>query len=137
MIAALITAALRGVEVRIVLPGLNNLPFVQWASQAVLPELLAAGVRVFYQPPPFVHTKLLLVDDIWALIGSANLDTRSLRLNFEQNLSVYDAAFAARVRQHFEQAFLHTHEVTLNEIDKLSLPVKLRDGFLHLFSPYL
>ena len=137
MIAALITAALRGIDVRIVLPGLNNLPFVQWASQAVLPELLAAGVRVFYQPPPFVHTKLLLVDDIWALIGSANLDTRSLRLNFEQDLSVYDAAFAARVRRHFDQAFLHTHEVTLDEIEKRTLPVKLRDGFFHLFSPYL
>jgi cardiolipin synthase A/B len=137
MIAALITAALRGVEVVIVLPGLNNLPFVQWASQAVLPELLAAGVRIFYQPPPFVHTKLLLVDDIWALIGSANLDTRSLRLNFEQNLSVYDSAFAARVRRHFDQAFLQTHEVTLDEIEKRTLPVKLRDGFFHLFSPYL
>lgn len=137
MIAALVTAALRGVEVRIVLPGLNNLPFVQWASQAVLPELLAAGVTIFYQPPPFVHTKLLLVDDIWALIGSANLDTRSLRLNFEQNLSVYDVAFAACVRQHFDQAFLHTHEITLDEIEKRTLPIKLRDGFFHLFSPYL
>jgi cardiolipin synthase len=137
MIAALITSSLRGVEVRIVLPGLNNLPFVQWASQALLPELLAAGVRIFYQPPPFVHTKLLLVDDIWALIGSANLDTRSLRLNFEQNLSVYDDAFAARVRQHFNLAFLHAHEVKLDEIDNRTLPIKLRDGFFHLFSPYL
>jgi cardiolipin synthase len=137
LIAALVTAALRGVEVRIVLPGLNNLPFVQWASQMLLPELLAAGVRVFYQPPPFVHTKLLLVDDIWALIGSANLDTRSLRLNFEQNLSVFDAAFAARVRQHFVKAFLHTHEVSLEEIEGRTLPVKLRDSFFHLFSPYL
>ena len=137
MIAALITAALRGVQVRIVLPGLNNLPIVQWASQAILEELLAGGVRIFYQPPPFVHTKLLLVDDIWALIGSANLDTRSLRLNFEQNLSVYDAAFAARVRQHFDMVFLQTHEVTLDEMVNRAPAVKLRDGFSHLFSPYL
>jgi cardiolipin synthase len=135
--AALITAALRGVDVRIVLPGLNNLPFVQWASQAILGELLAAGIRVFYQPPPFVHSKLLVVDDIWTLIGSANLDTRSLRLNFEQNLSVYDAAVASTVRQHFDQALLHSHEVTLNEIKNRTLPIKLRDGFFHLFSPYL
>jgi cardiolipin synthase A/B len=137
MIAALITAVLRGVEICIVLPGLNNLPFVQWASQALMPELLAAGVRIFYQPPPFVHSKLLLVDDIWSLIGSANLDTRSLHLNFEQNLSVYDAAFAACVKQHFDQAFLHTHEITLDEIENRTLPIKLRDGFSHLFSPYL
>jgi cardiolipin synthase len=137
MIAALVTAALRGVAVRILLPGLNNLPFMRWACQALLPELLAAGVRIFYQPPPFVHSKLLLVDDIWALIGSANLDTRSLRLNFEQNLSVYDAAFAARVRRHFDQAFVHAAQVTLNEIENRTLPIKLRDGFFHLFSPYL
>jgi cardiolipin synthase len=137
LISALITAALRGVQVHIVLPGLNNLPFVQWASQTLLPELLTAGVRIYYQPPPFVHTKLLLVDDIWALIGSANLDTRSLRLNFEQNLSVYDAAFAACVRLHFDQAFLHTHEVTLDELAGRTLAVKLRDGFFHLFAPYL
>jgi cardiolipin synthase len=137
LISALVTAALRGVAVHIVLPGLNNLPFVQWASQTLLPELLAAGVRVYYQPPPFVHTKLLLVDDIWGLIGSANLDTRSLRLNFEQNLSVYDAAFATRIRQHFDRAFLNSHEVTLDEIEGRPLQVKLRDGFFHLFAPYL
>jgi cardiolipin synthase len=137
MISALITTALRGVELHIVLPGLNNLPFVQWASQAVLPELLEAGIRVYYQPPPFVHTKLLIVDDIWALIGSANLDTRSLRLNFEQNLSVIDTAFAGLVKQHFDQAFLHSHEVTLNEMETRPLPIKLRDGFFHLFAPYL
>jgi len=137
LITALVTTVLRGVEVRIVLPGTNNLPFVQWAGQTLMPELLAAGVRIFYQPPPFVHSKLLLVDDIWSLIGSANLDTRSLRLNFEQNLSVYDADFAASVKRHFHQAFRHTHEITPDEIENRPLPVKLRDGFFHLFAPYL
>ncbi len=137
MVSALITTALRGVDVRIVLPSRNNLPFVHWASHAMQAELLANGVRVFYQPPPFVHSKLLLVDDVWTLIGSANWDARSLRLNFELDLSVYDAAFAARIRQHFDQAFLHTHEVALDEIENRSLPVKLRDSFFYLFSPYL
>jgi cardiolipin synthase len=137
MISALITSALRGVDVRIVLPLKNNLPFVHWATSAMLAELLANGVRVFYQPPPFVHSKLLLVDDVWTLVGSANWDARSLRLNFELNLSVYDTAFATRIRGHFDHAFLHTHEVNLNELESRSLPVKLRDGFFHLFSPYL
>ncbi|MEI6207885.1 MAG: cardiolipin synthase [Desulfuromonadales bacterium] len=137
MISALVTSALRGVDVQIVLPGLNNLPFVQWASQALLWELLANGVRVYYQPPPFVHTKLMLVDDIWVLIGSANLDTRSLRLNFELNLSVIDAEFALLARHHFEEAIPVSHEVTLDEIENRSLPIKLRDSFCHLFSPYL
>jgi cardiolipin synthase len=137
MVSALITSALRGVDVCILLPLKNNLPFVHWATRAMLEELLTNGVRVYYQPPPFVHTKLLLVDEIWTLVGSANWDARSLRLNFELNLSVYDVVFAALVRQHFDRALLHTHQVTLDEIENRTLAVKLRDGFFHLFLPYL
>jgi cardiolipin synthase len=137
MVSALITTALRGVDVRVVLPLKNNLPFVHWASRAMLAELLANGVRVFYQPAPFVHSKLLLVDDVWSLIGSANWDARSLRLNFELDLSVYDSALASRLRQLFERALLNSREVTLDEMENRPIPVKLRDGFFHLFSPYL
>lgn len=137
MVAALITTALRGIDVSIVLPGCNNIPFVQWASQSLLWELVANGIKVYYQPPPFVHSKLMLVDDIWALIGSANLDTRSLRLNFELNLSVFDAVFASDIRAHFDKATSVASLVTLAQLENRSLPVKLRDGFSHLFAPYL
>jgi cardiolipin synthase len=137
MISALITTALRGIDVRIVLPGCNNLPFVQWASQSLLWELVANGIKVYYQPPPFVHTKLLLVDDIWTLVGSANIDTRSLRLNFELNLSVFHAGFAADVRTHFDRVISPETEVTSQMLENRPLPVKLRDSFCHLFAPYL
>ena len=137
MISALITAALRGVDVRIVLPDLNNLPFVDWASRSLLWELLANGIRVFRQPPPFVHTKLLLVDGVWCLAGSANLDARSLRLNFELNLSIIDAALASKTGLHFKQAFSRSREVFLNELDQRPLFIKLRDNAARLFSPYL
>ena len=137
MAAALVTAALRGVDVRIVLPGKNNLPVVHWAGRAQLGELLSNGIRVFYQPPPFVHTKLFMVDDIWTLIGSANLDARSLRLNFELDLSILDSAFAATMRDHFEKALDASQEVTLDAWKQRSMPVKLRDNFARLFSPYL
>ena len=137
MISALVTAALRGVDIRIVLPGLNNLPFVDWASKALLWELQVNGIRVFYQPPPFVHSKLLLVDGIWSFIGSANLDTRSLRLNFELNLSVFDTELSSTISRHFEQAFVSSHETTLQEVEGRSLPVRLRNNFARLFSPYL
>jgi cardiolipin synthase len=137
MISALITAALRGVDVRVVLPGCNNLPFVHWASRSMLWELLAYGIKVYYQPPPFVHTKLLLVDNIWSLVGSANLDPRSLRLNFELNLSVFDAELSATIGRHFERAYENAHEVTFQEVEGYSIPVKLRDNFARLFSPYL
>jgi cardiolipin synthase len=137
MTSALVTTALRGVDVRIVLPGLNNLPFVHWASRSLLWELLANGIRVFYQPAPFVHTKLLLVDHIWALVGSANLDARSLHLNFELNMSVFDSEFSAAISRHFDQAFSSAREITLHELEQRPLSRKLQDNFARLFSPYL
>lgn len=137
LVSALVTAAMRGVEVTLVLPEKNNLPFVHWASRAYLWELLQHGVKVYYQPPPFVHTKLFLVDDIWALIGSANLDPRSLRLNFELNLEVYDVAFAATLAAHFANAVSASREETLQEVDTRPLTEKIRDCTAKLFSPYL
>ncbi len=137
MIAALATTAMRGIPVTIVLPGCNNLPYVHWASKAYLWELLECGIRIFYQPSPFVHTKLFLVDGVWSLIGSANLDPRSLRLNFELDLEVYDRHFTGILEEHFASALAASREITLEEMDGRSLPEKLRDGTAKLFSPYL
>jgi len=137
MISSLVTAALRGVDLRIVLPKQNNLPFVDWACRSLLWELQVNGIRVFYQPPPFVHTKLLLVDNIWSLIGSANFDSRSLRLNFEVNLSVFDSEISAVIYKHFDQAFSSSHEITVQESEESPLLIKLRNNFARLFSPYL
>lgn len=137
LIAALITTALRGVPVAIVLPGKNNLPFVHWAGRAILDELLANDVQVFYQPPPFVHTKLFLIDGVWSLVGSTNLDSRSLRLNFELNLSVYCETFGKEMQNFFNKAKQQSLEIKREELNKRSLPVKLLDNFARLFSPYL
>lgn len=137
LVSALVTCALRGVEVTLVLPARNNLPYVHWATGAYLWELLQQGIRVFYQPPPFVHTKLFLVDGTWSLIGSANLDPRSLRLNFEFDIEVYDREFADMLGGRFERVLALSREVTLAEMDGRPLPVKLRDGAAKLFSPYL
>lgn len=137
LISALITAALRGVKITLVLPELNNLPFVNWASRSYLWELLQQGVRIYAQPPPFVHTKFMVVDRSWSLIGSANLDPRSLRLNFEFNLEVYDLNFARLLEERCRQTLALSREITLAEMDGRSLPVKLRDAAAKLFSPYL
>jgi cardiolipin synthase len=137
LIAALATCALRGVEVTLVLPALNNLPYVHWASRAYLWEVLQHGIRVWYQPPPFVHTKLFLVDGVWSLVGSANLDPRSLRLNFELDLEVYDSELTALLERDFMAAVSRSHEVTLAEVDARPLPERIRDGVAKLFSPYL
>lgn len=137
MITALITAALRGIEITIILPSLNNLPFVAWASRASYWELIKNGITILEQPPPFAHTKLLLVDDIWSLIGSANLDTRSFRLNFELNLSIFDQQLARHLNTHFDAILADSHTITLQEMDNRPLAIKLRDGIARLFSPYL
>ncbi|HEX5772918.1 MAG TPA: phospholipase D-like domain-containing protein, partial [Geomobilimonas sp.] len=89
------------------------------------------------QPPPFVHTKLFLVDGVWSLIGSANMDPRSLRLNFELDLEVYDADFTRQLEEYFVAAVASSHQVSLAEMDARNLPVKVRDAAAKLFSPYL
>lgn len=137
LLGALQAAALRGVDVRILLPGKNNLPYVHWATRNMLWELLLHDVQVRYQPPPFVHSKLLLVDDDYAQVGSANLDPRSLRLNFELNVEVFDPAFNAALSADFEAAWAPARPVTLQEINRRGLAERTRDAICWLFSPYL
>ncbi|MEQ8484136.1 MAG: phospholipase D-like domain-containing protein [Pseudomonadales bacterium] len=137
LIGALQSAALRGVEVQVVLPGRNNLFFVHRATRHGLWELLQRGVKVYYQPPPFVHSKLVLVDDQYAQVGSANIDPRSLRLNFELNVEIFDPAVAAVLWAHADAAVARSRAVTLAEVDARRLPTRLADGLMWLFSPYL
>lgn len=137
LISAINAATLRGVAVEIILPEKNNLPYLAWATRAYLWEFLRYGTRIFFQPPPFVHSKLLLMDKDYVLIGSANLDPRSFRLNFEFNLEVYDRPTAETLGAHFDAVRARSHETSLAEMDARPLPVKLRDAFAKLFSPYL
>jgi len=136
-LAAINTAALRGVRVEILLPEKNNLPFVAWASNALLFELLEQQTHIYFQPPPFVHSKLLLIDDEYALVGSANMDPRSLRLNFEFNVEIFDTETVAELISHFDHSRELAREVSLEEIDKRPLSLRLRDSFCKLFAPYL
>ncbi len=137
LLAAINSAALRGVKVTLLLPEKNNLPPVAWATWGFLKEFLRYGTHVYEQPPPFSHGKLLLVDNQYALVGSANLDQRSLRLNFEFGLEVYDGAFCTDLAKHFDQIKAVSRRVTLAGIENRPLLVRLRDGFFKLFSPFL
>ena len=134
---AMQAAALRGVEVSLILPAENNLPFVHWAMRHILDELVACGVKVYYQPPPFAHSKFMLIDDVYATIGSANLDARSLRLNFELVVEVFDKPFVKSLQRHFEATRSESTPVSKEELQARSLPAKLRDAGFWLFSPYL
>ena len=137
LIAALNVAALRGVQVDLVLPAENELRLVQWASTALLWQVLQRGCRVWLSPPPFDHTKLLLVDGLWALLGSANWDPRSLRLNFEFNVECYDRELTTLLTDLARSKIQQSRPLSTTEMDGRSLPVRLRDGVARLFSPYL
>lgn len=137
LIGALIAAHLRGVHVQILLPGLNNIGAAHWAMQRTVRQLLEAGLDIRYQPPPFVHSKLLLIDDDYTLIGSANMDPRSLRLNYELNVELFSAEVNTYIRKNFETRAEAAERVSLDDINSRSLPVRIRDSLAWLFSPYL
>lgn len=134
---ALRGAALRGIDVRVILPSENNLPFMTWASRRILPALLKAGVRVWHQKPPFAHTKLLCVDGFYSLIGSANMDARSLLLNFELDTEIYDQALTKKLMDFMNKHLESGRELTEEELNRQSLFAKLRDSACWIFSPYL
>jgi len=137
IISSLNLAAMRGVKVEILLPSINNLRVVHWASRAMWWQVLEHGCRIWLTEPPFDHSKLMVVDGCWALVGSANWDARSLRLNFEYNLECYDMALASRLEAIIEKKRAGAREVTMEEVDKRGLPVRLRDGVARLLAPYL
>ena len=137
LVAGLNQAARRGVHVDIVLPEKGNLAFVQWAMWAGYWKMLRHGVRIWLSPPPFDHSKLMVVDSSWTLIGSSNWDPRSLRLNFEFNIECYDGELASAVSLIIDEKLRSSRPLTLAEADGRTLPTRLRDGVARLFTPFL
>jgi cardiolipin synthase len=134
---ALVAAALRGIEVTVILPERNNQPVAHWATRNMLWELLRWGVRCYYQPGPFPHTKLFLVDHKYAVVGSANMDPRSLRLNFELGVEIFEPDLTRQLSVHCDDLRARSREITLDELNDRSLPILIRDSIAWLFTPYL
>jgi cardiolipin synthase len=135
IITALSLAAYRGVEVDLVVPEHSNHPTVDWGSRVQMAPLLAAGGRVWTYPAPFNHSKLMSVDGLWALVGSANWDVRSFRLNFELDLEIYHSGV---VRQVDELITAHqATQISASELNSRPLALRLRDGAARLLVPYL
>ncbi len=137
LIEALNVADLRGVDVQIVLPRVNNLILVQWASTAQLWQLLRRGVQIWTSSPPFDHSKLMVVDEAWCMFGSSNWDPRSMRLNFEFNVECYSREVATATADVIRQKIAASQPITLVDIDSRPLLIKLRDGLARLATPYL
>jgi cardiolipin synthase len=135
--SALQSAALRGVDVTLVLPERSNLRYVDWACRRWLQPLVERGVRVLLQPPPFAHTKLLVMDGSYAQIGSANLDPRSLRLNFEIALEVYDPTTCVQLGRYVIAARDRSILLDASMLTAIGVGARLRNSLFWLLSPYL
>jgi cardiolipin synthase len=130
-------AAMRGVHVDIAVPLEGNLPLVQWAMWGHFRKLLGHGCRIWLTPPPFDHSKLMVVDDQWLIFGSPNWDPRSLRLNFELGVECYDPTLAARMGLLIDERIGHSSAVTSQVLEARPLLLRLRDGVARLLTPYL
>lgn len=137
LIGALTAAHLRGVDVQILLPGENNIKPAHWASRNILRLLFETELFIAYQPPPFIHSKILLIDDQYSLIGSANMDPRSLRLNYELGVELFSEQTNRQLSEYFLKQRANATAVTKEDIANRSLPERLRDSIAWLFSPYL
>ncbi len=122
---ALMRAARRGIEVRLLLTGQRtDHPAVRYAGHRYYPRLLRAGVRIFEYEPRFLHAKMVLVDD-WVSIGSCNFDHWNLRWNLEANLEAFHPSLCQAVAQCFEQDFAQSKEITLVDFQNRPLPLRL------------
>lgn len=137
IVQALRYAVFRGVDVRLLVPKVGNHRYAEFASRALYAPLLRSGVRIFERRPPFIHAKALVVDGIYALMGSANLDYRSLHLNFETNLEVAEEGFVAAVMAQVEDELAQSDEVRSVTHDARPLVRRLAENFCYLFQPML
>jgi cardiolipin synthase len=135
MVTALSLAAMRGVAVEVIVPEHGDHRVMDWAMRANVGPLLKDGGRIWRSPPPFRHSKVLVVDGEWCLIGSSNWDMRSFRLNFELCVEVYDRALAAVLEALMAQN--RGRAVETADLEARSLPVQLRDAGARLLMPYL
>lgn len=134
---ALVSAALRGVDVRVLVPDRCDVPVVGSASRSYHPPLVRAGVRLFRYTGATLHAKTMVVDGAWGLVGSANVDVRSFRFNFELGALVADAEFAKRLEQRFDEDLGRSAEVTAADLAGRGIATRLMDGAARLLSPLL
>jgi cardiolipin synthase len=137
LITALNAAALRGVEVDLVLPERGNLRLVDWAMRGELWKVLNHGCRVWLTPPPFDHSKLMTVDGAWSLVGSANWDPRSLRLNFELGVECYDRELTSKLDALIDRRIAVARRFEAADLLATPWPLRLRNATVRLLSPYL
>ena len=134
---ALKVAGLSGIDVKVMIPSKPDHPFVSWAGLSYMGELLEAGVKFYTYQKGFLHSKVLIMDDFVTSIGTANLDIRSFKLNFEVNAFIYDEYVNKEMVQQFNEDLKYCKEITLEEYKERSNIVKIKESISRLLSPIL
>ena len=137
LISALSRAALRGVQVDILTPEKSNLPLFSLVTMAAMRQMIHADCNIYLSPAPFDHSKLMIIDDAWVLFGSSNWDARSLQLNFEFNMEVYDQGLAQQLTAKNHEKFAAAKKLNLKRLRSRPLWKRALGRFLWLASPYL
>ncbi len=137
MMSALHLAALRGVDVRVLVPRQSDSFVVSLAMKSFIPECERAGIKVFWYEEGFMHQKVIMVDDKLASVGTANFDNRSFRLNFEIMLVVRDALFNSQVADMLEKDFARSTRSEGAEIKEATFPQRFMVSLTRLFAPVL
>ncbi len=132
---ALFTASLSGVDVRLILPGKSDSPVAYWNTRSYIEELMDAGIKIYLYNEGFNHSKYLLVDDVFASVGSANVDMRSFDLNFEIAAMIYDEDFAARLLKVFYSDISRSNEIKLEEWEKRKKTERYKESLARILGP--
>ncbi len=135
ILSALTTAARTGVDVRLMVPHIPDKKTVFTVTQSNYPPLLEAGVRVFEFTPGFIHSKTVVADDLYASVGSCNMDYRSLFLQFENGVWLCGDPAVVAVRDDFLEAQRHCQEIAMSDCENLSFFTKLKQSAYRMFSP--
>ncbi|QBP40026.1 cardiolipin synthase [Paenisporosarcina antarctica] len=130
-------ACLSGIDVRIMIPNKPDHMFVYWATYSYVGNLLKAGAKVYIYENGFLHTKMVVVDDEASTVGTANIDLRSFKLNFEVNAFIYDRETSHQLAELFEQDMLLSTELTMALYKERSRIIKMKESLSRLLSPVL
>ncbi|CAI3557034.1 cardiolipin synthase [Clostridium neonatale] len=137
ILEALKISALSGVDVRIILPGKPDHFFMPWVASSYVGELLEAGVKIYHYNTGFIHSKTIVVDSLATSIGTANLDIRSFKLNFEVNALIYDDRIAKEYEKEVIKDIGNSTEITLEIHNNRSLSLRIKESLVRLVSPIL
>ena len=137
LLEAIVSAAIRGVDVRLMIPRKSDTLLVQLASRSYFKKLLIAGVKVYFYEPGFMHSKLTVIDDTLTLIGSTNYDIRSFEQNMEVEAFIYNKETALRGKEIFIEDQKNSTAIILRDWLKRPVWMRFKESFIRLFTPLL